>query len=229
MKILVLEDNKRLCRLMANALEKEDYKVDTFYDGEDELEALANGYQCFILDINVPSIDGITILETIRMYHTNIPVIIISSNHELRKIQASYAIGCDDYMKKPFFMYELIQKVRKFCGDGDKILDLGLGYKYDYKSKFLSYKKAQVKLAKKEILLLELLSKDINRVISFENIEEYVWEGEITTLINIRALVKRFRKKLPEDTILIVKGLGYSLNSNQCKLIKSAKENQNIT
>lgn len=114
MKILVLEDNERLCNLISSALEKEGYKVDTFYDGEDALEALVNGYQCFILDINVPSLDGISILESIRLYHKDIPVIIISSNHELDKIQTSYEIGCDDFLKKPFFMYELIHKIKNY-------------------------------------------------------------------------------------------------------------------
>ena len=154
------------------------------------------------------------------MYHSDIPVIIISSNHELDKIQISYEVGCDDYLKKPFFMYELVQKVKKLCNVGDKILDLGLGFIYNYKSNFLSSPEGNIKLAKKEILFLELLAQDVNRLVSFEEIEEYVWEGEVTTLINIRALVKRFRKKLPENTILIVKGIGYSLNSSLCKLKK---------
>jgi len=220
MKILVLEDNERLCKLIASALEKESYKVDTFFDGEDALNVLANGYDCFILDINVPSLDGISILETIRMYHSVIPVIIISSNHELQKIQTSYEIGCDDYLKKPFFMYELIQKVKKLCNTGFNTLNLGDGFVYSYSSKYLSSTDGEVKLAKKEMLFLELLAKDINRTVSFEEIEEYVWEGEDTTLINIRALVKRLRKKIPEKAVIIVKGMGYSLNSNQCMLEK---------
>lgn len=177
------------------------------------------------MDINVPSLDGISILETIRMYHDNVPVIIISSNTELEKIKNSYEVGCDDYIKKPFFMYELIQKVKKLCNTGDKILELGLGFTYDYKNSYLSSPEGKIKLGKKEILFLELLAQDINRVVSFDEIEEYVWEGEATTLMNIRALVKRFRKKLPENAILIVKGMGYSLNSGQCQLKKQIKDN----
>lgn len=220
MKVLVLEDNERLCKVIAGALGKEGYKVDTFFDGEDALSALANGYHCFILDINVPSLDGISILETIRMYHKDVPAIIISSNHELEKIQTSYEIGCDDYVKKPFFMYELVQKVKKLCKVDGKLLDLGLGYVYDYKSNYVSSPAGKIKLAKKEVLFLELLAQDLNHIVRFEEIEEYVWEGEIATLVNIRALVKRFRKKLPEGATLTVKGLGYSLNSAQCKLQK---------
>lgn len=213
MKILVLEDNERLCKLIENALTKENYNVDTFFDGEDALDAIDNGYECFILDINVPRLDGISILETIRTYHSDVPVIIISANYELEKVQTSYEIGCDDYLKKPFFMYELIKKVKKLCYVAPMQLDLGDGFIFDYTRHFLSKDGVEVKLAKKEILFLELLSKDIHRVFSFDEIEDYVWEGDPTTLMNIRALVKRLRKKIPEDTIKIVKGMGYSANA----------------
>lgn len=217
MKILVLEDNERLCKLIATTLVKEGYKVDTFNDGEDALSALADGYQCFVLDINVPSLDGISVLESIKLLHRDIPVIIISSNHELEKIQTSYEIGCDEYLKKPFFMYELAHKIKKLCNNEPKILDLGDNYKFDYTKHFLRHNEEDIKLAKKEILFLELLSKDVHRVFSFEEIEEYVWEGEITTLANIRALVKRIRKKIPDNSIKIVKGLGYSINAKVLK------------
>ena len=217
MKILVLEDNERLNSLIKDALEKEGYRVDTFVDGEDALDSLAKGYQCFILDINVPSLDGISILESIRTYYSDIPVIIISSNHELDKIQTSYEIGCDDYLKKPFHIYELIQKVKRLCNFKSTILDLGEGYTFDIINRYLFKDTQKVDLTRKEILLLELLAKDTPRVFSFEEIEEYVWEGKLTTLNNIRALIKRIRKKIPEDSIQIVKGIGYCINKS-CKV-----------
>ena len=215
MKILVLEDNERLANLIKQALEKNDYKVDTVTDGAKALDMLTNGYSCFILDINVPTIDGISILESVRMYQNEVPAIIISSNYDLEKIQKSYEIGCDDYLKKPFFMYELIQKVQKLCKVKSTLLDLGEGYIFDYSKHFLMKDKEEIKLAKKEILFLELLSKDIHRVFSFNEIEDYVWEGEETSLMNVRALVKRLRKKIPEKSIKIVKGIGYSIDAGE--------------
>lgn len=212
MKILVLEDNEKLCNFIQNSLIKEGYSVDTFSDGEEALEVLNNGYACFILDINVPSLDGISILETIRIYNKTIPVIIMSANHELEKIQASYELGCDDYLKKPFLMYELIQKVKKLCDVKERIFDFTNGFIYDYENRHLKNEQGDIKLAKKEILFLELLCKNNTRIFSFEEIEDYVWEGEPTTLTNIRALVKRLRKKIPENAITIVKGIGYKLN-----------------
>ena len=212
MKILVLEDNKRLSNVIKSALEQESYFVNCFYDGDDAFDALGNGYSCFILDINVPNLDGISILEYIRMNHTNTPVIIISSNHDLEKIQKSYEIGCDDYLKKPFYILELVQKVKKLCVLPKMFLKFSDTCKYDFINHRLFEDEKEQELTKKEVLFLELFSKNLHHVASYEELEEYVWEGEETSLVNIRSMIKRLRKKLPEDSIVIVKGMGYSLN-----------------
>ncbi len=214
MKILLLEDNVRLSNVIKTALEQESYKVDSFYDGEEALSSLENGYFCFILDINVPNIDGITILEYVRLNHSLTPVIIISSNHDLEKIQKSYEFGCDDYLKKPFYIFELVQKVKKLCKIEKKYLKFDEYCKYDFINHILYNQKVQIELTKKEILFLEVFSKNIHHVATYEEIEEYVWEGEETTGVNMRAMIKRLRKKLPEDSIVTVKGLGYSLNKD---------------
>lgn len=212
MKILVLEDNERLLNVIKNALEKENYQVDTFTDGDDALEALENGYNCFILDINVPNIDGISLLEMLRINHKDTPAIIISSNHDFEKIQKSYDLGCDDYIKKPFFILELVQKVKKLCVVQKKFLKFSDECKYDFINHVFYDKNKEIELTKKEILFLELFSKNLHHIASYEEIEEYVWEGEETNLTNIRAMIKRLRKKIPNDGIVIVKGMGYSLN-----------------
>lgn len=214
MKILVLEDNIRLSNVIKQALEKESYSVDCFYDGDKAFEALGNGYNCFILDINVPNLDGISILEMIRQNYSITPVIIISSNHELEKVEKSYSLGCDDYLKKPFYIVELIQKVKKLCIIQKKFLRFDEVYKYDFVNHKLYKNEELCELTKKEILFLELFSKNLHHIASYEEIENYVWEGEETTFVNIRSLIKRLRKKIPYDSINIVKGLGYSLNKN---------------
>ena len=211
MKILILEDNIELCNIMKKTLEQESYKVDTFIDGNDALDVILNGYSCFILDINVPSIDGIEVLEYIRQNHSDIPVIIISSNHELQNIQKSYEKGCNDYLKKPFFMYELVQKVKSLCKLENKFIIFNKDCKYNFIDHILYNKNEKIVLAKKEILFLELFSQNINKIVSYNEIDEYVWEGDYTNLDNIRALVKRLRKKIPHNSIKIVTGIGYTL------------------
>jgi len=214
MKILVLEDNEALANVIQKGLSNEGYKVDIFFDGDEALDAISNGYSAFILDINVPSIDGLTILKNIRDYQNSAPVIIISSNHELEKIKDSYEKGCNDYIKKPFFIYELVQKLKNLCQIKEHFIKFDDECKYNIEENILYYKNEKVILTKKEILFLELFSKNIKRVVSYHELEEYVWEGAITNLDNIRALVKRVRKKLPEDSIKIVSGVGYTMGEN---------------
>ncbi|MAC84897.1 MAG: DNA-binding response regulator [Arcobacter sp.] len=214
MKILILEDNERLLNVMKMALEKESYKVDTFIDGDEALAVLDNGYNCFILDINVPNIDGISLLELLRINHKDTPVIIISSNHDLEKVQKSYELGCDDYIKKPFYILELVQKVKKLCVIQRRFLKFDEVYEFDFINHILYKDKEEIELTKKEILFLELFSKNLHHVASYEEISEYVWEGDDTNLTNIRAMIKRLRKKIPNDSIVITKGMGYSLNKN---------------
>jgi DNA-binding response OmpR family regulator len=213
-KILILEDNERLINVMKMALEKESYKVDTFIDGDEALAVLDNGYNCFILDINVPNIDGISLLELLRINHKDTPVIIISSNHDLEKVQKSYELGCDDYIKKPFYILELVQKVKKLCVIQRRFLKFDEVYEFDFINHILYKDKEEIELTKKEILFLELFSKNLHHVASYEEISEYVWEGDDTNLTNIRAMIKRLRKKIPNDSIVITKGMGYSLNKN---------------
>lgn len=218
MKILVLEDNERLLNLIKSSLEKESYDVDTFIDGQEALESLENGYSCFILDINVPNIDGISLLELLRVNHKDIPVIIISSNHDFEKIQKSYDLGCDDYIKKPFYIFELVQKVKKLCRVEKMFLQFNENLKYDFKNRIMYKNNEEVELTKKEILFLEMFSKNLHHIANYEEIYEYVWEGEDTNLTNIRAMIKRLRKKLFNEAIISVKGLGYSLNK-ETKLV----------
>lgn len=218
MKILLLEDNKRLSNLIIEALEEKNYKVDWFEDGKIALESIYNGYDCFILDINVPGLDGLTLLKELRDMNKTTPAIIISANVELETIKDAYIKGCDEYIKKPFYIYELELKLDKLCKRKDENLKLPNDFIYDIeKEKLFDEKNEEVKLAKKEILLFNLFSKNFEKVISFEQIEQYVWEGDLTTNENIRALVKRLRKKLPIDTIISQGGMGYILSVNKSK------------
>lgn len=213
MKILVLEDNKRLSYLIVEALEQKNYHVTAFDDGKKALDSIDNGYDCFVLDINVPNFDGLSLLEEIRSMDSQTPTIIISANVDLETIQDAYVKGCDEYLKKPFYMYELETKLEKLCqiqNDNITMLD---GYIYQIiQEKLYDKQSCEIKLAKKEILLLNLFSKNIDKIVSFAQIELYVWEGDLTTNENIRALIKRLRKKLPNNSIISQGGMGYKLN-----------------
>ena len=177
MKILLLEDNKRLSNLIIEALEEKNYKVDWFEDGKKALDSIYNGYDCFILDINVPGIDGLTLLKEIRVMDDKTPAIIISANVELETIKDAYLRGCDEYLKKPFYIYELELKLDKLCKKSQNNITLLEGFIYDIdKERLVDPHNEEVKLAKKEILLLNLFSKNLEKIITFEQIEQYVWK-----------------------------------------------------
>ena len=218
MKILLLEDNKRLSNLIIEALEEKNYKIDWFEDGKVALQSIYNGYDCFILDINVPGIDGLSLLKELRVMDDKTPAIIISANVELETIKEAYVKGCDEYMKKPFYIYELETRIDKLCKKVSKDISLPNNYTYNLDlEKLFDEKKEELKLAKKEILLFNLFAKNQEKIITFEQIEQYVWEGDLTTNENIRALVKRLRKKLPIDTIISQGGMCYILSVNKSK------------
>lgn len=213
MKLLVLEDNVRLANLIVEALEQKNYVIKLFSDGKKALEAIDDGFDCFILDINVPGMDGISLLKEIRSMNTDTPAIIISANIELDTIQNAYQKGCDEFLKKPFYMYELELKIEKLCKPKNALLLLKNGFSYNIELETLKDgDNNDIKLAKKEILLLNLFAKNCEKNISFERIEQYVWEGELTTIENIRALIKRLRVKLPPETIENQGGIGYKLH-----------------
>lgn len=211
MKILLLEDNDRLNNSIVKRLELKGYKVDSFTDGHEALNSVFDGYDCFILDINVPSIDGINILKEIRENDKTIPVLIISSNIDLDTIKNAYGYGCNDYLKKPFFIDELEVKIEKLCQLDNDIVTLDDGFTYDMQKREL-YNKNLIKLTKKETLLLHQLITHKNKVLSYDHILNYVWEGDIATTDSIRTLVMRLRKKIPYSALETIVDFGYKFN-----------------
>ncbi|MDX1808707.1 MAG: response regulator transcription factor [Sulfurospirillaceae bacterium] len=213
MKILLLEDNQRLSNLIREACEQKNYHIDLFENGKTALQKIDNGYDCFILDINVPGINGLSFLKDLRLMDKITPAIIISANDDLETIQEAYEKGCDDYLKKPFYMYELETKLEKLCHVKDKCIKFSNQYFYNVENeKLFNEKSEEIKLSKKEILLLNLFAKNKDKITTHEEIELHVWEGDLTTSENIRALIKRLRKKMPKNSILSQGGMGYKIN-----------------
>jgi two-component system, OmpR family, response regulator len=209
MKILLLEDNVKLNETITKRLTLNGYNVLSFTDGAIAYEKIADGFSCFILDINVPNIDGIKILKKIREYYKSLPVIIISASVELDVIKQSYDIGCNDFLKKPFFIDELEIKIEKLCNiQNDKIYFDENCY-FDFKTAIIHMNEKEVRLTKKEKLLLNLFLTKKNQVISYESIENYVWEGSFASLESIRSLIRRLRKIIDKDYIHTVVDTGY--------------------
>jgi DNA-binding response OmpR family regulator len=209
MNILLLEDNKKLNQTITKRLALKGYNVESCTDGADAYEKITDGFSCFILDINVPNIDGIKILKKIREYYDELPIIIISASVELEDIKQSYDFGCNDYLKKPFFIDELEIKIEKLCKIQDDIVPFDIECYFDFKSSVIVMNKQEQHLTKKEKLLLNLFLTKKNQVLSYESIENYVWEGSFASLESIRSLIRRLRKILNNDYIQTVVDTGY--------------------
>ena len=209
MKILLLEDNKKLNETISKRLKIKNYDVTSCIDGMEAYEKLTDGFSCFILDINVPNVNGIKILKKIREFYDDVPIIIISASVELDLIKESYDFGCNDYLKKPFFIDELEIKIEKLCNIQDEFIYFDKECYFDFKSSNIVIRKEEFRLTKKEKLLVNLFLTKKNQVLSYEAIENYVWEGSFASLESIRSLIRRLRKVLQNDYIQTVVDTGY--------------------
>jgi len=209
MKILLLEDNKKLNTTIVKRLQLKGFEIDSFIDGKNAYDAITNNYDCFILDINVPNIDGIKILKKIREYYDKIPIIIISASVELDLIKQSYDFGCNDYIKKPFFIDELEIKIDQLCTIQNTQIQYDVNSYFDSEASTIEFDNKKVKLTKKERLLLNLLLSKPNQIISYEQIEYSVWEGSSVSHESIRSLVRRLRKALVYEYIQTIIDGGY--------------------
>ena len=209
MKILLLEDNKKLNETITKRLGMKGYSVLSIIDGAEAFEKITDGFSCFILDINVPNVDGIKILKKIREYYQTLPVIIISASVELDVIKQAYDFGCNDFLKKPFFIDELEIKIEKFCNIQNNKIYFDENCYFDFKSSLLVINGFEIRLTKKEKLLINLFLSKKNQVITYETIENYVWEGSFVSSESIRSLIRRVRKILNKEFIQTVIETGY--------------------
>ncbi len=209
MKIFLLEDNLKLNETITKRLKLKGYSVSSCCDGNDAIDKITDGYSCFVLDINVPNTNGIEILKKIRQFYDTIPVIIISASVELDVIKQSYEFGCNDFLKKPFFIDELEIKIEKLCNIQDDYIHFDKDCSFDYKSSLVIIDNVEKRLTKKEKLLMNLFLTKKNQVLSYAMIENYVWEGSFASLESIRSLVRRLRKVLEKDYIQTVVDTGY--------------------
>ena len=205
MKILLLEDNLSLNRAIKKVTELDKHTTVSYIDGQDVLDNIDDRYDLYILDINVPNVNGLELLDIIYTKNNKSKVIIISSNIDMYSIHKAYKLGCMDYLKKPFHVEELRLKIDKLNLPVSDILS--------------SVKlKEGSSLTKKEKGLLLILLENVNSPVTYEMIEDSVYEGGSMSMDSLRALVRRVRLKLVEDTIENVLEEGYLISDNLEKL-----------
>lgn len=210
MKLMLVEDEYLLNKAIKTYLTGRGFEVDDFLDGLEAVDAIGSGYDLFVLDIDIPQVNGIDLLEHIRRLYPTTPVIMISATIDMKMITKAYTKGCSDYLKKPFDIKELELKIRAFTRTVDEEIDLGEELYYNKHAQQLSYLDSVIALTPKEDAFLSLLIENRGQVISHEQIEFAVWGSDMETAY-LRQLVSRLRKKLPVDVIQNRIGEGYMI------------------
>ncbi len=208
MKIFLLEDDYSLNESIKEMLETENFIVDSFYEGDVAYENIIGDYELYIFDINVPNIDGLYLLEHIKNINPNSKVIMISANINIDQIKEAYLKGCDDYIKKPFDIEELLLKINKYTQKSHIIiLDENLYFNKNDKKLFLN--NIEIELTKNERNLLILLINNKSNKVSHSQIEDYIYDRVSKSSDAIRSLVKRLRRKIIKDIIFNSLDEGY--------------------
>ena len=214
MKVLIIEDDIQLNTTISNFLMNNDFKVNSLYDGDDAIcEIDSNTYELYIIDINIPHVTGLKIVEYIRQKDLSTPIIIITASMELVNFKKAFDNGCSEYIKKPFYLEELLIRINNLLNKESttNIIQISDTLTYDTDYEELMRDGEAVKLRKKERRLLTLLLTNINRTDSIEKIENYVWENDIRDNYPLRQLVFDLRQKFNngEKFIFNDKNLGY--------------------
>jgi DNA-binding response OmpR family regulator len=215
MKILLLEDEIMLNESIGEYLESQGHSVDSFVDGLKAYEAIKKrAYDLLILDINVPGLDGLSFLEKIHALKIHVPTIYISALVDIEDISRAYDLGCEDYLKKPFHLKELILRLDRVMipSDTPRVqLRLSKNYSYDQEHSSLLFKGETQTLTKRQSQIIDILARNRSRVVDFDQFGEYVWGDQIVDNATIRAEVNRLKKILKEDIIINVRGMGYMI------------------
>ena len=216
MKILIIEDDIQLNTTITNFLKYKGYKTISVEDGEVAFEYInKNLYDLYIIDINIPKISGLELLKYIRQKDLKTPVVIITASLELENIKTAYKNGCDEYIKKPFYLEELEIKIDKICkvNSDQNVIKISENIFYDMGLEELFIDDKIKRLRKKEKRLLTILLKNLNKTVPTQTLEDYVWENDIKESYHLRQLVNALRKYFGKEERFIFSeaGVGYRL------------------
>ncbi len=217
-RLLVVEDDPDLNRQLVTALSEAGYAVDTAVDGEEgHFLGDTEPYDAVILDLGLPQMDGISVLEKWRRDDHKMPVLILTARDRWSDKVAGMDAGADDYVAKPFHMEEILARVRallrRSAGHAKNEIEAG-PLRLDTRTSRVTVDGAPIKLTSHEYRLLAYLMHHQGRVVSRTELVEHLYDQDFDRDSNtIEVFVGRLRKKLPTDLIETLRGLGYCLES----------------
>ncbi len=219
MRILIIEDEKKVAAFIKRGLEQESYAVDVVNDGvEGEHYASVNEYDAIILDIMLPQKGGLEVLKDLKAAKVKAPVILLTARDSVEDRVKGLNLGADDYLTKPFAFEELLARLRVLMRRGGygspvlKFADLSL----DPATRRAKRGDVEIELTVKEYALLEYLLRNPNRVLTRILIAEHVWDQTFDSETNvvdvyINHLRSKIDKDFPKKLIHTIRGVGYVL------------------
>ena len=220
MRILVVEDDPNLQKQIKSALDDSGYSVDATSDGEEgHFLGDTEPYDAVILDLGLPKIDGLTVLEKWRKSKKKFPVLILTARDRWSEKVSGFDAGADDYVTKPFQMEELLARVRALIrrAAGHASSDIEYGpLKLDTKSNKVFVNGSKLKLTSHEYKIIEYFLHHQDKVISRTELTEHIYDQDFDRDSNtIEVFIGRLRKKIGVDVIKTERGYGYRLISDE--------------
>ena len=216
MKLLIVEDENDLCRSLAKGLTKKGYAVDIAQDGITAYEQIQiNEYDLILLDINLPKLDGISLLQKIRAKNLEQKILILSAKSTVQDRITGLDEGANDYLTKPFHFAELEARIRNLLRwqfiKQNAILHCG-AITVDTQAKTVYKNEKPIKLTKTEYTILEYLMIHQKQIISAETLIEHIYDSQADLFSNaIKVHISSLRKKIGAQYIQNIKGLGYRI------------------
>jgi DNA-binding response OmpR family regulator len=224
MRVLVVEDEKKLASFLRKGLVEESFVVDLVYDGGEALDRiLGEAYDAIILDIMLPQRDGLSILREMRRRHVSTPVLLLSARGNVYERVEGLNLGADDYLPKPFSMMEVVARIRALLRRASdehatvmQVADLSL----NVVMREATRGGHKVDLTNREFALLEYLMAHAGRAINKTALCEHVWEHHFDTGTNVvEVCIQRLRRKIDEGhshkLLQTIRGTGYSLRGGE--------------
>lgn len=220
MKVLVIEDEKKIASFIRKGLEAQGFIVEVTHDGNDGYDlALNHPFDVVVLDIMLPGRDGLSILRNLRDRRMAVPVILLTARGELNERLEGLNLGADDYLTKPFYLEELIARIqavgRRASGTAQSLLEVG-DLTLNLLTREVRRGSRTIDLTAREFALLERLARSPGRVFTRVQILEQVWEYDFdpgTNLVDV--YIQRLRRKIdgPDEPRLLetIRGVGYRL------------------
>jgi len=221
MRILLVEDDPKISAFIAQGLKQNGFAVDCSADGRDGLHmALTESYAAAVVDIMLPGIDGLKLIEEMRAHRVNTPVIILSAKHSVDDRVRGLQTGGDDYLAKPFSFAELLARLQALIRRSTSSTDatrLGVGpLSMNLLTREVARDATPISLQPREFALLEFFMRNPGKVLSKTMIMEHVWNYNFDPQTNVvDVLVCRLRNKIDHDfdykMLTTLRGVGYVL------------------